>query len=183
MIDMCDDGVRASDLRQDSILSRRSSEQAEDLAAGVPKISVLKPVSKDGDILVNLACSLVEDVTNGLCRQRTLSVIAPNTAWHLSLSREEVDGHRQFDIDYLVHTHVQGFRDESLLYVKVVDARTRRIIWADQYQFGRMATSVRYKDLSLQIIQTLVDQIEQVEFARFQRGRDAKDRVNGLHHR
>lgn len=163
MTDRCSDGSRVDDLDRDPVAS--PGEPSQGLRLGIPKISVLMPVSQNGDSLVDLACSLVEDVTIGLCRRRTLSVIAPYTAWNLSLSRNEVDAHRQFGIDYLVHTHVQGFRDESLLYVKIVDARSRRIIWAGEYQFGRMATSASYKSLSLKIVQALADQIELLEFA------------------
>ncbi|MGE3874953.1 MAG: DNA-binding protein, partial [Parvibaculaceae bacterium] len=168
------DGAGPAALPREAGASRLAGEQSEYLAAGIPKISVLMPVGNDGGPLVNLACSLVEDVTVGLCRRRTFSVIAPYTAWHLSLSREEVDAHGQFGIDYLVHTHVQGFGAEALLYVKIVDARTRRILWADEYQFGRMTSAARYKDLSLRIILTLADRVEQFELARYEHDQDPK---------
>lgn len=174
LIDLYDRDAAPAAPPQEPVLSHRPSRQSEDLAAGVPRISVLMPVDLDGGPLVGLACSLVEDVTIGLCRRRALSVIAPYTAWNLSLSREELDAHEQFGIDYLVHTHVQGFSDESLLYVKIVDARTRRILWADEFPFGRMATAARYKDLSLKIILTLADQVERIELARYERDQDPK---------
>lgn len=153
---------------------RPIGDASDDLVTGVPKISVLMPLGGDTGTLTNLACSLVEDLTIGLCRRRTLSVIAPYTAWQLSLSREEVDAHEQFGIDYLVHTHVQGFNDDSIFYVKIVDARTRRILWAEEFPFGRMATSARYKDLSLKIILTLAGQMEKIELARYEREQDPK---------
>jgi DNA-binding SARP family transcriptional activator/cytochrome c-type biogenesis protein CcmH/NrfG/TolB-like protein len=168
-----DDADSAAPPRE-PVVTRLASEQRDDLVSGVPKISVLMPVGSDSGALTNLACSLVEDLTIGLCRRRTLSVIAPYTAWQLSLSREEVDAHEQFGIDYLVHTHVQGFHDESLFYVKIVDARTRHILWAEEFQFGKMSTSARYKDLSLKIILTLSDQIERIELARYEREQDPK---------
>jgi DNA-binding SARP family transcriptional activator/TolB-like protein len=174
LIKLYNDSGNPAAARPEAVPARLASGQHEDAATGIPKISVLMPIGRDDSELAKLACSLVEDVTIGLCRRRTLSVVAPYTAWQLSLSREEIDAHAQFRIDYLVHTHVQDFQDKSLLYVKIVDARNRQILWADEFRFGAMETSARYKDLSLKVILTLADRIEHLELAHYERHQDPK---------
>lgn len=136
--------------------------------AGIPRISVLPPLRLGAqDYHHHLAVSLIEDVTIGLCRFKALSVIAPHTAWQLSLGGKKT-AFKTFGIDYAVETQLQAHGGEHWLSVKLLNATTREILWTEQYLFKRDQTAERYRDLSVAILRSLVDKIERTELARYE---------------
>ena len=73
----------------------------------------MPPVAIGGqDYGHHLAASLIEDVTIGLCRFKSLSVVAPHTAWELSQNGKRALL-RSFRIDYAVETRLLS-RDGEL---------------------------------------------------------------------
>ena len=140
---------------------------AEARRSGIPRVTILPPVAIGGqDYAHQLAASLIEDVTIGLCRFKSLSVVAPHTASELSQS-EKKTLLRSFNIDYAVETKLQNRDSELALAVKLVNAVTRDILWVDQYAFNRESMAKQYRDLSVRIVSLLVDTIERVELGKY----------------
>ena len=140
---------------------------AEARRSGIPRVTILPPVAIGGqDYAHQLAASLIEDVTIGLCRFKSLSVVAPHTASELSQS-EKKTLLRSFNIDYAVETKLQNRDSELALAVKLVNAVTRDILWVDQYAFNRESMAKHYRDLSVRIVSLLVDTIERVELGKY----------------
>ena len=73
----------------------------------VPRVVLLPPLQdfKQASIPKHLAPALVEDVTIGLSRLKSVSVIAPHTAWQLDpfTALDEVRAHQ---IDYAVESRI-----------------------------------------------------------------------------
>ncbi len=137
------------------------------LRSGVPRVTILPPVASGAqDYAHQLAASLVEDITIGLCRFKSLSVVAPHTAWELSQNGKRALL-RAFRIDYAVETQLQSRDSEALLVVRLVNAISRDIIWVEQYEFSRESVAKHYKELSVRIVSLLVDTIERVELSRY----------------
>jgi DNA-binding SARP family transcriptional activator/TolB-like protein len=135
---------------------------------GAPRITVLPPLPLGGqDYGHQLAVSLIEDVTIGLCRSKALSVVAPHTAWELSQSGKR-SLLREFRIDYAVETHLQNRGGEFVLGVKLVDAMSRSILWMQRYELDKDAIARQYSNLPVRIILTLVDRVERAELARYE---------------
>jgi tetratricopeptide (TPR) repeat protein len=133
--------------------------------SGTPRITILPPVAIGGqDYGHQLATSLIEDVTIGLCRFKSLSVVAPHTAWELSQNGKKALL-RSFRIDYAVETQLLSLDGELQLAVKLVNAVSRDILWVEQYAFSRESMARQYRDLSVRIVSILVDTIERVELA------------------
>jgi tetratricopeptide (TPR) repeat protein len=109
---------------------------------------------------------LVEDVTIGLCRFKGLAVVAPHTAWQVSLNGRR-EALKSLGIDYSVETTLQSFGNRAALSVKLINADTREILWPEQYPFDRANVAQQYKELSTRIILALVDRIERAELARY----------------
>ena len=93
--------------RPSSLRSRFDRASATRIATAVrpgrelPRITILPPAASGGqDYRQQLASSLIEDVTIGLCRFKALSVIAPHTAWELSQDGNRKALLRTFKIDY-----------------------------------------------------------------------------------
>jgi DNA-binding SARP family transcriptional activator/tetratricopeptide (TPR) repeat protein len=145
--------------------------QSSPTPAGGPRLTVLPP--PDGRTFHHqLAVSLIEDITIGLCRFRALSVIAPHTAWQLS-NREKHLLLQSLGIDYVVETRLQNRGGEHWLAVRLINAVTREILWTDQYLFVQAQTPGEYRELSLRIILSLVERVERAELAHYDRVQDA----------
>jgi DNA-binding SARP family transcriptional activator/TolB-like protein len=138
-------------------------------SAGVPKISILAPTETSVDPQASgLADALIDDVTIGLCRLRSLSVLAPHTAWRISHANSKDDVLEQFGVDYLVETRLHSKIAVPKLTVKLFDIRSREIIWAEQYPFAADDAARCGHDLTVQIISLLSSEIERKELSRFE---------------
>lgn len=135
--------------------------------SGAPRVTVLPPLPFGGqDYGHQLAVSLIEDVTIGLCRSKALSVVAPHTAWELSQNGKKALL-RKFKIDYAVETHLQERGGELLLVVKLINAISRDILWIERHKLDKEAIAHQYSALSVRIILTLIDRIERSELTRY----------------
>jgi DNA-binding SARP family transcriptional activator len=137
------------------------------LRSGAPRITILPPTTVGGqDYAHQLAASLIEDVTIGLCRFKSLSVIAPHTAWELSQNGKKALL-RSLRIDYAVETQLQTRDGELQLIVKLVSAVSRDILWIEHYTFSRENMARQYRELSVQIVSVLVDTVERIELVKY----------------
>lgn len=153
--------------------ARRPQKPAEDKAGFVPRVVLLPPLQEHKNGLPrHLAPALVEDVTIGLSRLRSVSVIAPHTAWQLDpfSALEEVRSHQ---IDYAVESRVaQDFSGGLSLAIRLVRSANREIVWADKYSFSPTEAPARYWDFTGGIARALADSIETAELARERTERD-----------
>lgn len=141
--------------------------------SGTPGICVLMPPHPSGGATFDLAAALIEDVTIGLCRQRTFTVFAPYTAWRLGPDGPEGSFAEKFGIDYIVQTRIQEHGGDSFLAAKLLDARSRKIAWADRFVFSSHDLGGSYRNLSKRILASLTEGIESAEIDRYRSGGDA----------
>ncbi|HWT31519.1 MAG TPA: BTAD domain-containing putative transcriptional regulator [Propylenella sp.] len=141
-------------------------EPASQQVRGLPTICVLMPPEAASSETHGLAAALLEDVTIGLCRQRTFTVVAPYTAWRLGPDGPEGDFVEQYGIDYVVQSRVQTYGGDTFLAAKLIDARSRQISWADRYLFNRADLANQYHNLTARIISSLSDAVESTELGR-----------------
>lgn len=144
--------------------------------AMVPRVVLLPPLQEfqRAGLSKHLAPALVEDVTISLCRLKSLSVIAPHTAWQLDPfgALEEVRAH---EIDYAVESRVapEIASDKLAFAVRLVRSAGREIVWAEKFTFSASSTAERYWDLVNSIARTLADSIETAELRKERHVRDA----------
>jgi DNA-binding SARP family transcriptional activator/TolB-like protein len=146
--------------------------------AGIPHVALLMPQAVGGkDALrdaVASASALLEDVTIGLCRLRSLAMIAPYSAWQFS-KRNFLDRVRPYNIDYVLESrvgHELGAGGGLRLDVKLIHTTTRQISWAEKYSFQPGDIAERYRDLTNRIVRTLADAVEQAEIVKHSTIRD-----------
>jgi DNA-binding SARP family transcriptional activator/TolB-like protein len=151
----------------------RPDGPAEEKPAFVPRVVLLPPLQEHKNGLPrHLAPALVEDVTIGLSRLRSVSVIAPHTAWQLD-PFSALDEVRSHQIDYAVESRVaQDFSGGLSLAIRLVRSVNREIVWADKYAFNPAVASARYWDFTGGIARALADSIETAELARERTERD-----------
>ncbi len=137
--------------------------------AQTPRVTVLPPPPLGGqDFAHQLADALIEDVTIGLCRLKSMSIVAPYTAAQLSKSRKRAQL-RKLHISYVVDSQLKVRAGEPTLYVKLYNATTRDILWTQDYRLDKDAVAGQYRDLSVQIVGALKDWIERAELAYYDR--------------
>ena len=135
--------------------------------SGTPRITLLPPHSAGApDYHHQLAASLVEDITIGLCRFKAMSVVAPHTARQLAPGSKKAQM-RAFGIDYSVETRIQSRGNEQNLSVRLLDAHSREIIWVAQYLMSPDQVASHYRRLSGRLLSTLVDKVEHTERSRY----------------
>jgi DNA-binding SARP family transcriptional activator/tetratricopeptide (TPR) repeat protein/TolB-like protein len=154
----------------------------------VPRVVLLPPMqeNKQGGMRKHLAPALIDDVTIRLTRLRSVSVIAPHTAWSLD-PFSALDDARSHQIDYAVESRVApDFASEAMtIGIRLVRTATREIVWADKFAFNLGATPEVYWDFANGIARALADNIEASELAHERTLRDANAYVHyldGRHH-
>lgn len=155
--------------------------------AFVPRVVLLPPLQdlKEGRLARHLAPALIEDVTIGLTRLKSLSVIAPHTAWQLDpfSALDEVRAHQ---IDYAVESRVApDFASDALsIAIRLVRSAGREIVWADKFVFRSSDAPEVYWNFANGIARSLADNIESAELASERTMRDADaygHYLNGRH--
>lgn len=148
----------------------------EDRQSFVPRVVLLPPLQdfKQASIPKHLAPALVEDVTIGLSRLKTVSVIAPHTAWQID-PFSALDEVRSHQIDYAVESRIApSFASDGLsLAIRLVRAAGREIVWADKFSFSTLSAPDAYWDFTNGVARALADSIETAELQRERTQRDA----------
>ncbi len=157
-------------------LETRASLLSE--SARVPRIVLLPPLQEFGksDTPKHIAPALIEDVTISLCRLRSLTVIAPHSAWQFD-PFSALDEIRSHQIDYAVESRVAiDWSAESAgqlgLAVRLIRTAGREIVWTDKFRFGVGDAPARYRDLVNGIAGSLADRVEAAELAAERTSRD-----------
>jgi DNA-binding SARP family transcriptional activator/tetratricopeptide (TPR) repeat protein len=119
-----------------------------------------------------LARSLVADVTIALCSVRTLAPIAPHSAAAASRMDGETDIAARFRLDFLVECSVTSLHDGTDLYVQLVHAVSREIVWAERFSLDVSAVERSQRLLAERIARAVATSIERAELARFARARE-----------
>lgn len=142
----------------------------------VPRVVLLPPLQdfKQASIPKHLAPALVEDVTIGLSRLKSVSVIAPHTAWQLD-PFSALDEVRSHQIDYAVESRIApNFTGDGLsLAIRLVRAAGREIVWADKFAFSALNAPEHYWDFTNGVARSLADSIETAELQKERTQRDA----------
>ena len=122
----------------------------------------------------HLAPALIEDVTIRLTRLRSVSVIAPHTAWQLDpfSALDEVRAHQ---IDYAVESRVApDYASGGIsIAMRLVRVAGREIVWADKFAFATAQASEVYWDFTNGLARAVADGIEAAELARERTARDS----------
>ncbi len=157
-------------------VEQRASLLAE--SARVPRIVLLPPLQEFGksDTPKHIAPALIEDVTISLCRLRSLTVIAPHSAWQFD-PFSAIDEIRSHQIDYAVESRVAIDRAAEAtgqlgLAVRLIRTAGREIVWTDKFRFAVADAPARYQDLVNGIAGSLADRVEAAELAAERTSRD-----------
>jgi DNA-binding SARP family transcriptional activator len=149
---------------------RAVSQLQQAKQAGLPRVMVLYLPHNASDPMEQLAASLVDDITIGLCRLRTLSVVAPYTSKRV-VTESPVDGFdglkTQFGVSYAVDSKIVRRDGFCFLSVKLIDTETQEIVWAEKTKFDYVLPEQQYRQLSIRIILSVVSTIEKSELDRY----------------
>lgn len=160
----------------------------ETKTAFVPRVVLLPPLQeqKQGLLPKYLAPALVEDVTIRLTRLRSVSVIAPHSAWQFDpfSALEEVRAHQ---IDYAVESRVAPdyASDGVSIALRLLRVAGREIVWADKFSFNPAQASEVYWDFTNGLARAVADNIEAAELALERTTRDSTayaHYLSGRHH-
>ncbi|WP_182086237.1 BTAD domain-containing putative transcriptional regulator [Aureimonas sp. ME7] len=158
-------GAEASYVRPAEALLRGPAPDGGSAATPVPRLCILMPPAEPGlDEHAGLVGSLIEDITLGLCRLRSLAVIAPHTAWQLAGDGAAPLG--QLQLDYVVETSLRSSSTGPRIYVKLVRMSDRVIISGDVYELSDSYLG-HHDRLTKMIVQALADGLERAEGERF----------------
>lgn len=149
---------------------RAVSQLQQAKQAGLPRVMVLYLPHNASDPMEQLAASLVDDITIGLCRLRTLSVVAPYTSKRVVTESpiDSFDGLKaQFGVSYAVDSKIVRRDGFCFLSVKLIDTETQEIVWAEKTKFDYVLPEQQYRQLSIRIILSVVSVIEKSELDRY----------------
>ncbi|SON56085.1 DNA-binding transcriptional activator of the SARP family protein [Hartmannibacter diazotrophicus] len=148
----------------------RTSERRPEAKSGIPRLVILPPADMlaTQSPLAALAGLMLEDVTVGLCSLRSVSMVAPHTAWRLRETfLESEDSARHYQVDYVLDTSLLTFGEMNRLTVKLFDATSRTILLSDQHELTALSGEQCYRQITRSIILALADAIERAELSRY----------------
>lgn len=115
--------------------------------------------------------SLIDDVTIGLCRARTVAMLAPETAGAIASS--EVAGlARSFEADYVARTHLtfDGANSGLCLSVLLTSADDARVHYADRFKIDPASLGRGHMELADGVSSALLSAVEIQEMAQPENG-------------
>jgi DNA-binding SARP family transcriptional activator/TolB-like protein len=142
----------------------KAKDQPTAIGAGrgaVPRLCILLPRTSRATRLLDIAASLLEDVAVGLCRLRSVAVIAPYTA--ARLSGDPIEAARNLDVDFVAETRLAHLESDPRLIVKLFRTGTRQMVWAETFPFALIELPQRHSDISTMIATTLAEAVERAE--------------------
>lgn len=143
--------------------------QQPGLVHGLPSVCVLMPPALPDRGKFDLVTALLEDVTIGLCAQRTFAVIAPYTAWQMGPDGTDGGFVKEFGIGYVLLSRTLQSGSDWFLTPRLLEARSRRIIWADRFALDETDFNAAYDRLSWRIARSLAEAVENAELDRHRR--------------
>lgn len=111
-----------------------------------------------------LADGLVHDVITRLAKLRSLFVIAQGTVFALDERRIDADeAGRALDVDYLASGTLHREPGRIAVEVRLVEARSSRVLWADRFASPLQDTFVLLEEIGNRIVASIAQQIEVAE--------------------
>ncbi len=127
-------------------------------AALAPRIALLPPRPNDLDCTSSdMAAALIEDVTIGLCCQRSISIVAPRSSEEIAALDCPVD---DLAIDYVVEGRVSTAGSAPSVFISLVDARARTVLWSDRHRIDGPRIEAAYVHLVKGVVGSVVAEVE-----------------------
>jgi DNA-binding SARP family transcriptional activator/tetratricopeptide (TPR) repeat protein len=145
---------------------RRSRESLIDQASVAVLAASLNEVPEH---LLPLVNSIVEEIILSLGRMRNLQVISPTTLFayvNTPLSVEQIG--LELGARYSVTTTIREVDDHLIISMRLIETKTARLVWADQYQCTRENLFTVQLSIVERIITALLGNIESAEYKRAQ---------------
>jgi DNA-binding SARP family transcriptional activator/TolB-like protein len=136
-----------------------------DLTGRLPSICILPPLPSSDPAGHSLTAGLLEDLTINLCQQQTFVVIAPHTAWQLGPDWSATGFVIEYGIDYVLQTRLPDRRPRTLA-AKLIDIRSRTVIWADRFAADDLELAASQQVMAGRISHSLNDTIRLIELER-----------------
>ena len=134
----------------------------------LPRVALLPPVDATPDDHTGvLAAALLEDVTIGLCRVRTIRTVAPRTARQIA-AREAKTGDllHERQIGYAIETRFSARAGKVSLWVELVDVPHENLLWAERFDLTPARLPRSYNDMVRLTVGTIAGRIEADQLAR-----------------
>ncbi|MBB4305525.1 DNA-binding SARP family transcriptional activator/TolB-like protein [Rhodobium orientis] len=133
-----------------------------------PRVALLPPAGAAPDGQTGtVAAALLEDVTIGLCRVRTIKTVAPRTARHIATqAAKSTDLLAAKRIGYALETRFSGCGGRVSLWVELVDVAHENLLWAERFELTPARLPHSYNELVRLTVGTIAGRIEADQLAR-----------------
>lgn len=133
----------------------------------LPRLLLLPPQQLEQHRKWAPVSGLVEDVTIGLCRTRTMAVVAPHTARRIAgMVGDEADLLKQHDVSYVLETRLQDRHGETAFYATLVHVASDEVLWSERFNGHPDELPGTYNRLIAGIVAETAASIERKELAK-----------------
>ena len=141
---------------------------------GLPRLVLLPPSANDAGPDVTLfASALIEDVTIGLCSQRSLSVIAPYSAAKMREHADKAATYQRYAISYILDSRLTSERDGYSLFVQLIFFGSDEVVWAERFDLRGSGLVKSRRDIAQCLAEAFSRQIHMNETVRGDYEQDA----------
>ena len=149
------------------LTEERAPEPVSTSRPPLPRLLLLPPKRPEEQRSWTPVSGLIEDVTIGLCRVRTMAIVAPHTARRIAgMAGDEVDVLKRFDISYVLETHLQERSGETALYATLVHIANDEVLWSERFRGHPDDFPDTYGQLVARIVLETAGSIERKELAK-----------------
>ncbi|MGF7160881.1 TolB-like protein [Rhodoligotrophos appendicifer] len=133
-----------------------------------PSIAIM-PIAETEDAPghAGFGAGLTHDIITRLAKLRSIFVIARGSVFSLAgggLAPHEAA--RRLDVDYFASGLVRRRSNRTVLTIELVDARTGRIVWTEQFEIGDIDSLRVIDDIGDRIVASIASEIETAEKSR-----------------
>jgi len=144
-------------------IARAGPEQDALPRIGSPRLMLLPPrVVVDDETVTRIGAALVDDISGGLTRYRSVTVLAPHSG-RAAASDDTAAIGRKYGLDYLVKTSIRPAQDGLTASFLLINSRTGVMVTAIETAFRTTNLPDIFNRVSAEVIHALVGAIEKAE--------------------
>jgi len=133
----------------------------------LPRLLLLPPKRPEEPHSWAPISGLIEDITIGLSRIKTIAIVAPHTARRIAgMAIDEADRLKQFDVSYVLETRLHERNSETALYATLVHVASDEVLWSERFRGHPDDFPGTYSELIARIVLETAGSIERKELSK-----------------
>ncbi|RVH78432.1 adenylate cyclase, partial [Sinorhizobium meliloti] len=150
-------------LRQGAFAGEPAREASAPPVAPAPRVALLPPAAFGSDPMLHaVSVAVVEDITIGLCAQRSMSVVAPYTAERIRDAADKAAFLEKHGVTYALDCRMS----DQGLFTQLIFLPSDAIVWAERFAISPVGLLQQRQEIAFHVARAVTEQVETGRAAR-----------------